>query len=109
MGEECSIDKNLSLDSQAFQMFNAGVTPLDVSIRLSLDTSTLYIYQNYARLCNLGDLIAIAISLGMSLVFYHYLCTPFYEQNPFIKHHNKTGPKGFDPSTSGSLLNYHIR
>ena len=42
MGEECSIDKNLSLDSQAFQMFNAGVTLLDVSIRLNLDTSLLY-------------------------------------------------------------------
>ena len=42
MGEGCSIDKNLSLDSQAFQMFKAGVTPLDVSIRLNLDTSLLY-------------------------------------------------------------------
>jgi hypothetical protein len=78
-GEGCSIDKNLSLESQAYQMFKAGVTPLDVSIRLKLATpSTLYLYQNYARLCNLGDLIAIAISLGMSLVFYHYFCTPFY-------------------------------
>ncbi len=110
MGEECSIDKNLSLDSQAFQMFKAGVTPLDVSIRLNLDTpSILYLYQTYAQLGNLGYLIAIAISLGVSLVFYHYFCTPFYGQNPFIRHNNNTGPKGFDPSTSGSLLNYHIR
>jgi hypothetical protein len=110
MGDGCSIDKNLSLDSQAFQMFKAGATPLDVSICFNLDShSTLYLYQNYARLCNLGHLIAIEISLAVSLVFYHYFCAPFYEQNPFIRHNNNTGPKGFDPSTSGSLLNYHIR
>lgn len=97
MGEGCSIDKNLSLYSHAFHMFNAGVTPRDVSIRLNLDTpSTLHLYQNYARLCNLGDLIGVAKSLGLSLVLYHYFCTPFYEQNPFIRHNNNTGPKGFE-------------
>jgi hypothetical protein len=42
MGKECSIDKHLSLDSQAFQMFKAGVTPLDVSICLNVDTPLLY-------------------------------------------------------------------
>ena len=41
MGKECSIDKHLSLDSQAFQMFKAGVTPIDVSIRLNLLSTLL--------------------------------------------------------------------
>lgn len=57
-GEECSVGKKLSLDSEAFQMFKDGKTPLDVSICLNLDTeSTLYLYQNYTCLSNLGDFI----------------------------------------------------
>ena len=67
-GDECSIDKKLSLDSQAFQMFKEGKTPLDVSIHLNLDTeSTLYLYQNYTRLCNLGDFIKIFNEMGKDL------------------------------------------
>ena len=73
-GEECSNDKKLSLDSQAFQMFKEGKTPLDVSIGLNLDTeSTLYLYQNYARLSNLGDFIKVFKELGKDLSIFLFL------------------------------------
>ena len=35
-GEESSINKKLSLDSKAFQLFKEGKSPLDVSISLEL-------------------------------------------------------------------------
>lgn len=72
-GEECFIDKKLSLDSQAFQLFKEGKTPLDVSISLNLDTeSTLYLYQNYARLSNLGVFIQVYNAIGKDLpIFIH--------------------------------------
>ena len=73
MGEECSIDKKLSLDSRAFQMFREGKTPLDVSIHLNLDTeSTMYLYQNYTRLSNLGDFIQIYNAMGRDLPIFIY-------------------------------------
>ena len=72
-GEKWSVDKKPTSDSQAFQMFRDGKSPLDVSISLNLDTeSTLYLYQNYAQLSNLGDFIQIYNTIGKDLpIFIH--------------------------------------
>jgi hypothetical protein len=74
-GEETEYqNKDLSLTSKAFQMFNENKSRVDVAIALNLEADDVVIlYEDYLKLLNFDKLITIYKELGDGIYLLNHL------------------------------------